>query len=302
MQATHGTLAGYLRVTETTSLKASCPLEGGATSEGSTCGVVSGGCLSIVLGHLGDIVDGGAGKGEALYGRMREYTAWFEDSFRSTLCRERCGEDLNTPSGFAKYILLGRFLSRCGIHIGKAVSQLMRLIERPLEEGEGAAEIDRRLSESGGYCAAEVMRGVREATGHGSLYLEQLSAAYDGGIGLSGGLCGALAGALMPIGLIWGFQPRAAGLIDTVQFNVRGHINLYMDRREPEMWSVGNPLVREFRRRFGSLECKDIVGRSFESGKELAEFVPASPLCSEIKDWCRDQAVERISANTCFNR
>lgn len=302
MQATHGTLAGYLRVTETTSLKAACPLEGGGTSEGSTCGVVSGGCLSIVLGHLGDVVDGGASKGEALYGRLREYTAWFEDSFGSTLCRERCGEDLNSLSGFMNYLLLGRFLSRCEIHIGMAASQLVKLIERPLEEGKVATEIDQRLSESGGYCAAEVMRGIRETTGHGSLYLERLSAAYDGGIGLSGGLCGALAGALMPVGLIWGLQPRAAGLIDTLQFNVRGHMNLYLNRREPELWSVGNPLVKEFRRRFGSLECRDIAGRSFESGEELAEFVPASPLCSEIKDWCRDQAVERISAYTCFNR
>jgi hypothetical protein len=302
MQATHGTLAGYLRVTETTSLKASCPLEGGGTSEGSTCGVVSGGCLSIALGHLGDMVASDTGKGEALYDRMREYTSWFEDRFDSTLCRERCGEDLNTMPGFMNYIILGKFMSRCEVHIGKAASQLIRLIEEPLA-GEGEiSELDDRLQDRGGYCAAEVMRGIREATGHGSLYLEQLSVAYDGGIGLSGGLCGALAGALMPIGLIWGLQPRAAGLIETVEFNVRGHMNLYLNRREPEMWSVGNPMVKEFRHKFGSLECKDIIGRSFQSGKELAEFVPDSAICSEIKDWCRDQAVERISANTAFSR
>ena len=302
MQATHGTLAGYLRVTETTSLKAACPLEGGGTSEGSTCGVVSGGCLSIALGHLGDIVASDAGKGDALYGRMREYTSWFEDQFDSTICRERCGEDLNTMPGFMKYILLGKFMSRCEVHIGKAASQLIKLIEMPLEEEDKKSEIDERLSESGGYCASPVMRGIREATGHGSLYLEQLSVAYDGGIGLSGGLCGALAGALMPIGLIWGLQPRAAGLIETVEFNVRGHINLYMDRREQELWSIGNPFVRDFRNKFGSLEGKDIVGRSFASGTELAEFVPGSDVCSEIKDWCRDQAMELISANTAFNR
>jgi hypothetical protein len=64
---------------------------------------------------------------------------------------------------------------------------------------------------------------------------------------------------------------------------------------------VGNPFVKEFRRMFGSLECKDIVGRSFQSGKELAAFVPDSTMCSEIKDWCRDQAIERISANTAIS-
>jgi hypothetical protein len=272
-------------------LKAACPLAGGASEEGSTCGVVSGGCLAIALGHLGDITDSDTRKGEALYDRMREYTSWFEDRFGSTLCRERFGE-LNTPT------LSG--LMRCLDHTGKAASHLVKLIERPLEDGGEVTGIDKRLSEGEGYCAAEVMRGIREATGHGSLYLERLSVAYDGGIGLSGGLCGALAGALMPIGLIWGLQPRAAGLIETMQFTAKGHKDLYSNSPKPGMWTVGNPLVKEFRNKFGSLECKDIVGRSFQSGKEMVELMPDSAICSEIKDWCRDQAIERISANTAF--
>ena len=273
-------------------MKAACPLAGGAIDEGSTCGVVSGGCLSIALGHLGDMLDGDANKGEALYDRMHEYTSWFEERFGSTLCRERFG-DLNTPT------LTG--LMKCVVHTGKAASHLVELIEKPLGEGGEVTGIDERLSESGGYCAAEVMRGIREATGHGSLYLEQLSVAYDGGIGLSGGLCGALAGALMPIGLIWGLQPRDTGLIETMQFTERGHKDLYSDPGKPGMWTVGNPFVKEFRDMFGSLECKDIIGRSFQSGKELVEFLPGSDRCSEIKDWCRDQAIELISANTAFS-
>jgi len=280
-------------VAETTSLKAACPLAGGAVDEGSTCGVVSGGCLSIALGHLGDMVDGDARKGEDLYSRMREYTVWFGERFGSTLCRERFG-DLN------KATLAG--VIKCEIHTGEAASHLIKLIERPLERGGEVTGIDERLRESGGYCAAEVMRGVREATGHGSLYLEQLSVAFDGGIGLSGGLCGALAGALMPIGSIWGLQPRAAGFIETMQYSARGHKDLATGSRKPGMWTVGNPFVKEFREEFGSLECKDIVGRYFDSGKELAEFMRGSDVCSQIKNWCRDQAVELISANTAFSR
>jgi C_GCAxxG_C_C family probable redox protein len=284
-------------VTETTSLKAVYPLAGGALEGGSTCGVVSGGCLSISLGYLGDMVDGDAMKGEALYNRMREYTSWFEDRFGSTLCRERFGEDLDTmSSGFDLNVISG--LMRCIDHTGKAPSHLVKLMERPLEEGDEVTEIDKRLSESGGYCASPVMRGIREATGHGSLYLEQLSMAFDGGVGLSGGLCGALAGALMPIGLIWGLQPRAAGLMETMQFTSKGREDLKSNPRKPGLWTVGNPLVSEFRDKYGSLECKDIVGRSFASGRELAEFVPGSAICSEIKDWCRDQAIECISAKT----
>ena len=279
-------------------MKAACPLAGGAVDEGSTCGVVSGGCLSIVLGHQGDVVGSDVRKGEALYDRVREYTSWFEERFGSTLCRERFGEDLNEMSGFNLNVLSG--LMKCIDHTGKAASHLVGLAERPLEGGGEATGIDERLSDSGGYCAAPVMRGIREATGRGSLYLERLSVALDGGIGLSGGLCGALAGALMPIGLIWGLQPREAGLIETMQFTGRGHEDLKSNPEKPGMWTVGKPFVKEFQNKFGSLECRDIVGRTFASGRELAEFVPGSDICSEIKGWCRDQAIERISANTAF--
>lgn len=281
-------------------LKAACPLEGGGASEGSTCGVVSGGCLSLALGHLGDMLAGEAGKGEALYGRMREYTGWFEDQFGSTLCRERCGVEVREFAGFMNYLFTGKVFSRCWSHIGRAASQLVRLVDQPLEGGGEVTSLDERLAVEGGFCAAEVMRGIREATGLGALFLEQISVALDGGVGLSGGLCGALAGALMPIGLIWGIEPRSAGLVGTLIPFLRGHVNLYMGRDEPELWAVANPLVKEFEGRFGSLECRDIVGRVFATGSELAEHMAASEKCAEIKGWCRERAVEKISAYTAF--
>jgi hypothetical protein len=81
-----------------------------------------------------------------------------------------------------------------------------------------------------------------------------------------------------------------------------GDANLYLDRREPELWSVANPFMREFRARYGSLECRDIVGRRFEAGSELAEFMETSTTCSEIKDWCRERASALIADNTVFAR
>jgi hypothetical protein len=300
MQATFGTLEGYLGVVERTAFKAACPLEGGAASMGSSCGVVSGGCLSITLGHLGDMLSGGAGKGEALYGRLREYTSWFEGEFGSTLCRERCGADIKKFAGFMDYLFTGKVFSRCMAHIGDAASRLVRMVDDPLEGAGEVTGLDERLAASGGYCAAEVMRGIREKTGYGSLYLEQLSVAFDGGVGLSGGLCGALAGALLPLGLIWGIDPKKEGLAGTLVPFLRGHINLYLDRHEPELWSVGNPFAREFKARFGSLECRNITGRSFATGEELAAFMPASSACAEIKDWCRKRASELIISSTIF--
>jgi hypothetical protein len=301
MQATFGTLVGYLGVAERTAVKASCPLEGGGASEGSTCGVVSGGCLAIVLAHLADVLSGEAGKAEALYIRLREYTDWFEREFDSTLCRERCGVDVKEIAGFLDYIFTGKLVTRCVNHIGVATGQLIGLVNRPLQGGGEVSDIDRRLATSGGYCAAEVLRGIRDDTGYGSLYLEQISLAFDGGVGLSGGLCGALAGSLLPMGLIWGIDPKKEGMIGTTIAFLRGHANLYLDRREPELWSVANPFMREFQAKYASLECRDIVGRSFRDGSELAEFMPGSSVCAEIKDWCRMRATELIVANTVFS-
>lgn len=300
MQATFGTLAGYLGMTDRTAVKAACPLEGGGASEGSTCGVVSGGCLAIAQAHLADILSGGAGKGEALYGRLREYTAWFEAEYSSAICRERCGVDVKEFAGFMDYLFTGKVVSRCVNHIGKAAARLLEFMDTPLEGGGEVSALDRRLAESGGYCAAEVLRGIREETGLGSLYLEQISLALDGGVGLSGGLCGALAGAMLPMGIIWGVDPRQEGLVGTVAAFLKGHVNLYLGRRRAELWAVANHFAREFARQFGSLECRDIVGRSFGNGTELADFMAGSRTCEEIKDWCRARGAELISTHTTF--
>ncbi len=278
-------------------------------SEGSTCGVVSGGCMALALGHLGDLLEQDAAKAEALYRRMREYTAWFEESFGSTLCRERCGADLRKASGFADYVLTGKVFTRCVNHIGKAVEKLIELVNRPL--GEGAAEAGTAETSSGGatapgaggtrggagspaggHCAAPVLRRIREATGLGSEFLEEISIALDGGVGLSGGLCGALAGALLPLGEVWGIDPREEGILGTLRFFVRGHLNLYAGRGKKGLWAVGNPLVRGFRSRFGSLECRKLTGRHFGDREDLEEYVNDSKVCEGIRDWCVDEAVK----------
>ncbi|MBN2025224.1 MAG: C_GCAxxG_C_C family protein [Actinobacteria bacterium] len=285
---------------ERTSVRAACLLEGGGASQGSTCGVVSGGCMAITLAHLADMISGEAGKGEALYERLREYTDWFESEFGSTICRERCGAELSEVSGLIDYLITGKVITRCIDHIGKAVSRLPSFINRPLQGDGEVTEIDRRLAASGGYCAAEVLRGIREDSGYGSLFLEQLSVALDGGIGLSGGLCGALAGAILPISLVWGIDPRKEGLAGTIAASIRGQSNLYFDRQVPELWGLASLLMREFKERYASLECRDIVGRSFRSGSELAEHMSASSTCAEIKAWCRERSSELIAANTVF--
>ncbi|MGQ9475074.1 MAG: C-GCAxxG-C-C family protein [Actinomycetota bacterium] len=145
-----------------------------------------------------------------------------------------------------------------------------------------------------GVCAAPVLRRIREEIGRGNHFLEDISIALDGGVGLSGGLCGALAGALLSLGEVWGIDPQEEGLLGTLGFFVQGHLNLYAGKGKRGLWAMGNPLVRGFRRRFGSLECHELTGREFASRVELEKYVKESEVCREIMDWCVKETV-RIS-------
>lgn len=253
---------------------------------GSTCGVVSGGCLGLALSHADELASDSPEKRYALYERLRQYTRWFELEFDSTICRQRSGVDLTTVGGLINYLFTGKFVSRCVGHAGPAAEHLVEMASKPLESSSSVA--------AQGLCAAPVIRGIAEDAGREDKLLERVSVALDGGIGLSGGLCGAIAGALMQIGSVWGIDPRDSIVMGTlVPFTV-GHINMYGRRRRPELWSVGGPLVRLFVKEFGSMECREITGRSFDSFEDLSEYMSGSQTCARIKDWCRAETSEAI--------
>lgn len=268
-------------------LKAACPLEGGAVSSGSTCGVVSGGCLGIAMAHADDLASGEAEKVAAVYEKLRGYTRWFEQKYGSTLCRERTGVELTRVPGLMNYLFTGKVITRCVGHVGPAAEYVVELASKPLAAGEAGAPTE-------GLCASPVLRGIREDTGRGDELLETISIALDGGIGLAGGLCGALAAALMPIGSLWGVDPRN-GVRATLAPFITGHLNMYLGRQRAELWSVGGRVVHGFKKRFGSLDCREITGRSFDGVGELADYMSESRVCAEIKDWCHSEVSAAIN-------
>ncbi len=269
-------------IREKGTIKAACPLEGGALSNSSTCGVVSGGCLAIALARSPLIESGGERAVGATYREMREYTSWFADEFGSTLCRERTGVRLDTPAGFLEYLFTGRPLTRCARHAGAAASRLLRQVTLPLEmDGDPVA---------GGYCGAPVLQAASELPGGGS-GLQAVSVALDGGIGLSGGLCGALAASLMLLGVSLGIDPRT-GLVPTLAAFFKGHLNMYGGRDAVELWSAGGNLVRDFASTFGSLECGEITGLTFETAAQLQTHMAGSSACEEIIRWLPDRIDE----------
>ena len=74
------------------------------------------------------------------------------------------------------------------------------------------------------------MRAIKEQTGVGDDLLEQLSFVFDGGIGLQGGACGALAGAIMGMNLLIGMNVRDMNYSEILKAFTVGHKNLLTDK------------------------------------------------------------------------
>jgi Putative redox-active protein (C_GCAxxG_C_C) len=273
-------------------VKAAHPLEGGALNRGSTCGVVSGGCLAIALANEDSLASGDGERRAEVYRQLKEYTRWFEERFGSTLCRERTDTSLTTIGGIANYLFSGKAYTRCIKHAGAGAERLVSEIGAPPRpSNEGSA------NSSSGYCAGPVLRKIRELTGIGSDLQETISVALDGGVGLAGGLCGALAGALMATGIVWGIDPRDAGFRGALGSLLVGEFNTMRHLDRPELWSVAGRVIESFGQKFQSLECLDIA-RPFDSEQDLADFVERSTTCSAIIDWCADTTSDLILKNT----
>jgi C_GCAxxG_C_C family probable redox protein len=264
-----------------TLLKAATGFEGGLVANGSTCGVVTGGALGLALLHEGNLERGGHAAEIAVIARIREYIEWFEKEFATTKCSERMGVDFYRPGGQIRYLLPGDKVGRCFLQIRRAAGKLDSLSRRALPDEEEFPDIE---TERIPHCATPVLEGIGRKTGVSDPLLERLSFIFDGGIALTGGICGALAGSIMAINLILGMNTRRMNYTDIIRDFLIGHINLLLEkpRSMPEPFGVGREIVRRFREKAGSINCLDITKRRFENGKDFSEYRDSSDRCREL--------------------
>ncbi len=267
-------------------VKAACSLAGGALNTGSTCGLVTGGCLGLATVRP---VRRAAGDEEAVdrvYEQLRDYTRWFEESFGSTLCSERLGGDLSSMLSLSGMRLAGRMMTRCLVHAGLAADHLVTLLGTsggPSGDGEAT-----------GVCASPVLR---LGAGHPRCGLEGAAGAavaLDGGVGLSGGLCGALAGLLMVLGGLLGTEPSQVGIPGTLRACAQGVIPVRRGGGS-NPFMIGRPIIRRFEREFGSVECREISGRAFECGSDLRDHLVDSSECAAVAEWCLRECESLLS-------
>lgn len=265
---------------EDMALRSATGLEGGLVARGSTCGVVTGGSLGLALTRIDEIDAQGEAAQRKIMEEVRDYVHWFRESFGTTLCRERTGVDFYTLSGQLRYLLPGDRFSRCIWHIGKAASHLKRRVTvmQPGTAGQTDATDHAR------HCATEVLRGVRNACGTGNDVLEKIAFVLDGGVGFTGGVCGALAGAVMAANLAYGWDIRSMSEAKTIKEFVVGHLNLLRKKKASsrETFAIGRQILASLDGMAGSLDCATITGKTFSCRDDFQAHMQSSRSCSEL--------------------
>ncbi|MHA1727203.1 MAG: C-GCAxxG-C-C family protein [Promethearchaeota archaeon] len=242
-------------------------LAGGINNNGSTCGVVFGGALNLA------IIDGAATNSwnvlneiDLIY-NIQKFVNLFEQKFGSSLCRERTCLDLRKVSGKIGLLIPSK-VKGCV----KQTAWTMNYITETKINSKSKSKINSPDSAiiSIDHCSTAIFEEIKKRTGINDPYLQQLSTGLSGGIGLSGGGCAALSAGIMLLGLKYGNKDLKEG-----------------KRRNPLRWSppkfvkYANRLINLFKKKFGSLECRDITSTKFTNIENFNEY-RAKGRCNEI--------------------
>jgi hypothetical protein len=291
-EATMQTCQDMLDRREDAVLTAVAGILGGIVCRGSTCGVVSGGALGIGLMHDDALQKNGSETEAAIISLASNYVKWFSDTYGTTLCRERSGVDFWTLGGLIKYLLPGHRMVRCLSHINGAVKHLYDIQQSSIPMIDLVDEHPMMHL----HCAQAVLEGVRANTGIGDPVLERISIVLDGGVGLQGGACGALAGAILAINILLDVNPREVSLPRSHYIFYKGLTYLRSDKpdeiRDP--FSVGKRIVTKFEEASGSIDCSMITEKKFTDWDNFQSFIRSSDKCKALMDLSISEATWAI--------
>lgn len=137
------------------------------------------------------------------------------------------------------------------------------LMHRPLDTGSrGAAAEDQdrdaladtatALFDSGYYCAESVLISVARERGISSPLIPAVATGFCGGLARTSGMCGALTGGVLALNMVYGRREP--------------------DRPVDDNYTAVQSLVRDFRARFGSTTCTELLGCDLSTPEGLQEF------------------------------
>ena len=105
---------------------------------------------------------------------------------------------------------------------------------------EQASQRSLELFRSGFFCAESVLQAIAESQGIQSDMIPRIATGFCSGISRTGGMCGAVSGGIMGIGLVAGRNSPA-------------------DPLEPA-YTLAQKLISAFEEQYGSVNCRQLIG------------------------------------------
>jgi C_GCAxxG_C_C family probable redox protein len=140
---------------------------------------------------------------------------------------------------------------------------------------------DRALSlfKSNYKCAESVLLSVAEARGIQSEIIPAIATGFCSGMARTGGMCGAVAGSVMGLGLVYGRQ-NAEQSVD-------------------QLYQVEKIFLQEFTSRYGCTTCEGLIHCDFntEEGKALYHSDNLQEKCFQYVEESANLVMELIEAN-----
>jgi C_GCAxxG_C_C family probable redox protein len=103
-----------------------------------------------------------------------------------------------------------------------------------------APQLSRELFQSGFFCAESVLQAIAESQGIHSDLIPRIATGFCSGISRTGGVCGALSGAIMGINLVTGRNSPA----ESLEAN----------------YALIQKLISRFESQYGSINCLQLLG------------------------------------------
>jgi C_GCAxxG_C_C family probable redox protein len=127
---------------------------------------------------------------------------------------------------------------------------LFRIVEFAMSQVADRAE---QIFAGGYNCAQAVLQACGEPRGLDSVTALKVAGPFGGGIGRSGGVCGAVTGAIMAIGLVY------------------SKVNPQDDATRDRGYELSRAFMERFTKKHGSIECRQLIGCDMSTAEGLAK-------------------------------
>ena len=136
----------------------------------------------------------------------------------------------------------------------------------------------RELFNSGYFCAESVLMAIAEQTGMDSSLIPRIATGFCGGMSRTSGMCGALTGGVMALGLVFGRD--------------------FPQESRDTTYKLVQRFQEAFVKEFGAINCTDLLGCDLSTPQGASQFAEQGLLksvCLEITGRAAAIAAELIS-------